>query len=321
MEKIIHYLTTLPPLLQFGVVILTILGLWGGSEKVIWGVKNIARRFGIPEILIGLSIVSIGSSFPEIFVNISAALQGADDIGVGNVVGSCFVQISFILGICVLVGGAMKEHKRSILRDGGMLLGSILLLFIFGLDGEIGVGNAIILISLYVGYLAFLFRTAHEKSKTKKRKKSKVNISLCTLAFISGTALVWVSAEVLIGIGISAGEKMGLDKSIIGLLSGIGTSIPELSISLMALLRKSNGISVGNLLGSNITDPLLSLSIGAIIAGGYSVSSFLLFTAIPTWFMASSSVIAIFWFWGRLSRVPAAALVGFYCISFFFFMH
>lgn len=316
MENFISILTQANFFIQGLCIILSVIGLWIGSEKIIWAVKNFARKFGISEMLIGLSIVSIGSSFPEIFVNISAGLKGVDDIGVGNIVGSCFVQISCILGICVLVAGVMHEQKKKLKRDAPVLLGSIILLFIFGLNGVISVFEAVFLISVYLAYLIYLFKVS-KKEKIKKRK-AKSKIIWWILTFALGVFVVWLSAEILLGVGISTGEKLGVSNGVIGLLSGIGTSIPELSISLMALLKKSNGISVGNILGSNITDPLFSLGIGAFLAGGYTVSNFLLFTAIPIWFIGSFSVILIFWFKGKMTRIPAISLVGFYLISFYF---
>mgnify|MGYP001551820559 CR=1 FL=1 len=143
METLNTYILQLNFFYQILIVFLCIVGLWFGSEKVIWGVKNLARKFGLSEMLIGLSVVSIGSSIPEIFVNISAGLKGVDDIGVGNIVGSCFVQISCILGICVLVAGTMHEQRKKLKRDASVLLGSIVLLFLFGLNGVISVFEAL----------------------------------------------------------------------------------------------------------------------------------------------------------------------------------
>jgi len=311
------FLTSLPAFLQLVLLMFAVVGLWYGSENVIWGVKRLARKFGISELIIGLTIVSIGSSLPEIFVNVSAGLRGADSIGVGNIVGSCFVQISFILGICVLIGGAMSENRANLKRDGALVLGSILLLFLAGLDGVIATWEAIILMLLYVVYIYMLLAANRFDPKVKK---SVSNTWINLGAFLWGAFLVWLSAEVLITIGLHAGEQVGLNQGIIGLLSGIGTSIPELSISLVALLRKSSGISVGNLLGSNITDPLLSLGIGAALAGGYTVSNFLLFTAIPIWAMASAFAIGVFWFAGKMTRLPAMLLMLFYFGAFWWFL-
>jgi len=299
---------------------LCVVGLWVGAEKVIAGARDIARRFGVSELIIGLTVVSIGSSFPEIFVNINAGLKGVDDVGVGNIVGSCFVQISMILGLCVLVGGAMSETRKSIVRDGGMLLLSILLMFVFGMNGEISTIEALVMIFIYAAYMAYLWHHHEKNAPEKITKKAQKSVTTAMLYLIIGTGLVWISSDILIYIGIHAGEKMGISDSIIGLLSGIGTSIPELSVSMIALLKHSNGISVGNLLGSNITDPLLSLPIGALLARGYSVDPFLTYSAIPAWFVASSVVLLIFYFRGRLGRVSASLLIMFYIGSFLVFL-
>jgi len=317
MQQLLQSLTVLPYPAQALIAIMAIAGLWFGSDKVIWGVKRIARKFGISELIIGLTIVSIGSSLPEIFVNISAGMRGVDDIGVGNIVGSCFVQISFILALCVLVGGPMKSQKSKLKRDGAMVVGSIVLLFLLGLDGSIGTGEGLLLVLMYASYLYYLLVANRTKWKVKK---SDAHLMLSFVAFTFGVALVWISAEVLLTVGIHAGRELGLREGMIGLLSGIGTSIPELSISMMALLRKSNGISLGNLLGSNITDPLFSLGIGAVLAGGYQVSDFLLWQAMPEWFIASSSAMTVLWFRGKIDRGFAVILIAFYLGAFAVFL-
>jgi len=157
MESIIHSITSSNILIQIIITLGCIAGLWYGSEKVIKAVQIIARRFNIPELLIGLTFVSIGSSLPEIFINISAGLNGVDDIGVGNIIGSCFVQISFILGICVLIGGSMPESRKKLFRDAPILLGAILLLYIFGQNNLISPLEATFMIFIYICYITYLF--------------------------------------------------------------------------------------------------------------------------------------------------------------------
>jgi len=321
-----------PPAFQIFLVLMSVLGLWYGSDKVIWAVKRIARKYGIPELIIGLTLVSIGSSLPEIFVNISAGLRGADDVGVGNIVGSCFVQISFILGICVLIGGSLKEKRENLKRDGLMLILANALVFFLGLSGHISALEGAFMMCVYILFVCYLifdvsemdlffkgkFISAIRKRKKLKVQKSKSKMWLNVVGFLVGGFIIWISAEILLSIGLNAGEKMGISEGILGLLAGVGTSIPELSISLMAILRKSSGISVGNLIGSNITDPLFSLGIGAAFSNGYMVSDFMLYKAMPLWFMATVFAIGVFWFNKRMTRWPAFILVCFYLGSFWF---
>lgn len=315
MSALIENILNLSGWMQGFVVVLTILGLWIGSDFIISGGKSLARKLGVSEMVIGLTIVSIGSSFPEIFVNISAGLKGAPDVGIGNIVGSCFVQISMILGICVLIAGAMTEDRLTIRRDGGMLLGSIIFLFILSLDGKISALDSILMMTAYVIYIIYLMNI-HE-NRHGHRKESSTHTLLALAKFSGGALCIWLSADILISIGLTAGEQAGLNEGVIGLLSGIGTSVPELVVSLVALLKKSQGISVGNILGSNITDPLLSLPIGALLAHGYTVDSFFIFKAIPTWFLASLIVVLVFYFKGKLGRIWASFLVAFYAAAFF----
>lgn len=314
MAALLQNILNLSAGLQGLIIILTILGLWLGSEFIIKGGKSLARKLGVSEMVIGLTIVSIGSSFPEIFVNIAAGLKDSPEVGVGNIIGSCFVQISMILGTCVLIAGAMTEEKETIKRDGSMLLGSIIFLFILSLDGKISTLDSILMMTAYVIYIIYLMNI-HE-NRHGHRKESSSHTLLAISQFLVGALCVWFSADILISIGINAGEKAGLGKEVIGLLSGIGTSVPELVVSLVALLKKSQGISVGNILGSNITDPLLSLPIGALLAHGYAVDSFFIFKAIPIWFLASLTVVSIFYFRGRLGRIWASILMAFYAAAF-----
>lgn len=316
MHALLQNILNLGAGLQAFVVLLTILGLWIGSDCIISGGKSLARKLGVSEMVIGLTIVSIGSSFPEIFVNIAAGLKNSPDVGVGNIIGSCFVQISMILGICILIAGAMTEEKKTIKRDGGMLLGSIIFLFILSLDGKISALDSILMMTAYVIYIVYLMNI-HE-NRHGHRKESSTHTLVALAKFTAGALCVWISADILISIGINAGQQAGLNQGVIGLLSGIGTSVPELVVSLVALLKKSQGISVGNILGSNITDPLLSLPIGALLANGYSVDSFFLLKAIPAWFLASLMVVLIFYFRGKIGRIWASFFVTFYLAAFFF---
>lgn len=352
MDQIIQFLTQQLVLVQVLMAILAVAGLWFGSEKVIWSVKRMARKLGISELIIGLTIVSIGSSLPEIFVNISAGLAGADNVGVGNIVGSCFVQGTLILGICVLIAGEMKVNPNDIRRDGPVVFGAALIILLLGINGSISRFEATLLMLLYFCYVYLLiyqiksradrikktwfarkfanfldwipftpaYEPAREHKKLLQKRESESPMWKLFFFLFLGGLIVWFCAQILLGIGLNAGENLGLSDGVIGLLSGIGTTIPELSISLMALLRKSTGISVGNLLGSNITDPLFSMQIGAFLANGYTVSDFLLFTAIPLWIGATAFCIGIFWYFGKMTRVPALMLITFYLGSFIIFL-
>lgn len=351
MQALTGWAGSAPLELQALIALGAVLGLWAGSEAVILGVRRFAKDHGISEFLIGLTLVSIASSLPEIFVNVSAALKGADDVGVGNIVGSCYAQITLILGICVLIGGQLSEDRRTLWRDGSVVLAATAAVPLFALDRHIGPTDAAILTASYVVYLLtlyFLHRRERNLEFQRQRVSETLNVDpgsmdearflgwvadrqeeseprssrdLSSLALmVGGAAVVWLMADLLIVAGIGAGQELGVPDAIIGLWAGVGTSLPELAISLAAILRGSAGISLGNLLGSNITDPLLSLSIGALVSQGYVVSDFMMFKAIPLWVASTLGVILVFLIKGSFGRREAAVAVALYLGSYVYFL-
>lgn len=276
------FLVSLSGYLHILVLLLGLVFLWKGSEQVIAGASDLARSFGISELIIGLTVVSIGSSTPEIFINLSSGAKNLGEVGVGTIVGSCLAQVSIITGIVVLMGGKIPIARSQAVRDGGIMTLSILWLFIMGYDGTIYWWEALMSMLFYVSYIAYLI------SRGKDAYEKPVRAWYWSvLLLIIGMGAVYLASEAIFTIGLHYGQIFGVNPGFIGILSGIGTSMPELIISVVALLHRHGGLSIGNLLGSNITDPLLSLSVGVLSSWGYPVSSYLQFTAFPVWFFLS----------------------------------
>lgn len=141
--------------------IVAIAGLWAGAEGATAAAKRIARGLGVTELVIGLTLVSIASSLPEILVNISAVLGDASDIAAGNVVGSCFVQISLVLGLCAVFAGRLSLRPRERLRDGLAVVLANLVFIAVAFDGFAGRVEGLALVVAYAVYLAIIVRTAH----------------------------------------------------------------------------------------------------------------------------------------------------------------
>jgi len=292
-------------------------GIWFGSELVVKKAKILARCLGLSELIIGLTIVSIGTSLPEIFVNIASGLKEAPSVGVGNIIGSCFAQMTVVLGLCILIGGPASITKESIRRDGSVLLGCILLLILLGRDGNYTTIEGVFLALLYIVYVTYLVKQgAHQALLYKENGDDhcpSVRIDrFKTLGVLAiGIILIYLSAAAIVSKGIMLGERFGLSEVFIGVLSGLGTSIPELVVSLTALLRRSSSLSIGNLIGSNITDPLFSLGIGSAI-GNYTFD-FADFVAPFSFWLAGSALAMVFlWTKLRIERWEAATLMGVY---------
>ncbi|PIN80959.1 hypothetical protein COV16_00085 [Candidatus Woesearchaeota archaeon CG10_big_fil_rev_8_21_14_0_10_34_8] len=299
-------------------IIIGVLGLWWGSEIVVNAAQRIAHRLKISQLIIGLTVIAIGTSIPEIATNIASGIsvsQGnpASGIAIGNIIGSSLANITLILGICGLFG-IFYYKKIKMMRDGTVILGSIIIIFIVALDLVITKQEGIILMLVYLGYL--LYMCMQEKVFIKTANSKNHHHTLFDI-FISmlGIGIVIVSSYFVVNYGVNFAESLGIKTTLIGLFVGLGTSLPELTISLKALHSKAHGLSLGNLLGSNITTPLFSLGAGASVAG-FVVLPQTLLVDIP--FLLFGTLMALmFVFNKRLTKQEAAVLILFYC----FFMY
>jgi len=313
-------------------LLLGIAGIVGGAIITVDASKKIAKTLGISEMLIGLTIISIGTSLPEIAVNVgsgianlgSKSLEYASGVAVGTNIGSCLTQITLILGIVGLVSGHIKANKKTIEVDGRSVLGAILVFFLVGMfwgnqNGKFIITRVegIILIFLYIGYLVYTTKKDHIMEAHKKHlsKVQKGNIFIESFTGFIGIAILLLGTHLVVSNSITLADLWGVSKSFIGvMIIGVGTGLPELTTAITAALKNSRDISVGTLIGSNITDPLLSLGSGAAISG-FIVNPNLLYFDIPFWFVAT--LIALF-FMRRstlgIDRKEALVLVLLYVI-------
>ena len=261
------------------IILLLALGLLVVSaDFFIEGAKGLARRGGIPEVVIGLTIVSIGTSLPEILVTSTSALnvtenQEVADFAIGGILGSVLVQITLILGFVALVKG-LKIRPSWLNRDGLIMMLSLLLMTFFLISDEgITRFEGIILSSLYIVYISWLLYNRKEIMDEESSGEAE-SIELRSLSWsgaayfvmvLIGLALAVFAAHHLVVNASDLAYEMNIPHAIIGtVVSGLGTSLPELTIAFMAA-KRSQGVAIGTLIGSNITDPLLSIGIAATV--------------------------------------------------------
>ena len=247
------------------------------ADFFIEGAKGLARRAGIAEIVIGLTIVSIGTSLPEILVTGSAAFDArntpeAADFAIGSILGSILVQITLILGIVVMTR-SVKVRPSWLNRDGViMLLSVLLLLFFVWTNDSLERWEGAILSSLYVTYIVWLLMKREEIRLEEVEDAGEYEIrgsnwssAAYTIMIIVGLGFAVYSARILVEKACYLAIELNVPHSVVGTtVSGIGTSLPELTIALMAA-KRSKGVAIGTLIGSNITDPLLSIGIASMI--------------------------------------------------------
>ena len=249
------------------------------ADFFIEGAKGLAYRAGLPEVVIGLTIVSIGTSLPEILVTTTSAadmrFRAADptfaDFALGGICGSILVQITFILGVVVTFRG-VKIRPSWLKRDGVIMLGSILLLtFFLKTGGVLSSLEGLILVSLYAAYIYWLLSNREEimrEEMTEEKATERVS-NWTTASYIAmvtlGLLLALFAAHHLVEIASDVAVRLEVPHAVVGTtVSGLGTSLPELTIAFMAA-KRSEGVAIGALIGSNITDPLLSVGLAAMV--------------------------------------------------------
>ena len=246
------------------------------ADFFIEGAKGLARRGGLPEVVIGLTIVSIGTSLPEILVTTTAASDVAmkpevADFAIGGILGSIFVQITLVMGI-VVVNKGLKIRESWLKRDGLIMLLSVLILTFFLLtEHTLERWESIILITLYIVYISWLLTNRKEIQQEEELEDdvavrgSSWSVAAYLIMVVFGLAFAVFAAHHLVEQARLIAIELNVPHAIVGTtVSGIGTSLPELTIALMAA-KRSQGVAIGTLIGSNITDPLLSIGLAGLV--------------------------------------------------------
>src|SRR3989338_360669 len=285
-------------LLNLFLLLIGMFFVWLSAELIIHASKKIAKYFQLSETFFGLTVLSIGTSLPEIGTHIAASLQvlaGNDVSGlaIGTNIGSNTVQITAILGI---VGFFMliKAEREFLRKDYMFMLASIVLVFLFSLNHYISRTEGFLLVTIYLIYLYYLGKKEFFTSGINHNHKKNGNGLLKNAFFlVIGLVVLLYASSFVVENGEKLAEGWDVSDSLIGVsLIGIGTALPELATALVALKRKSSGMSLGVLVGSNITNPLLALGIGVLISG-YTVSNTILWIDLPVWFFMSVVVLLL----------------------------
>jgi cation:H+ antiporter len=297
---------------------LGLLGLWIGSEFIMRGSLGLSRRLGWSEGFVGLVILSLGTDLPEIVVSITGAMQkkqGIDTSGivVGNVIGSNMSQMVLVFGLIGLFGGVMKISKKEGVPQGISLILATLMFLVVSNDGLITQKESYLMLLAYGFYFLFVSRlNSHSKPQKKKRKQlSLVKI----LGFmIIGLGVIFQASEWVISHGLNLAVDLGVNQLVIGaILVGIGTSLPELVVSMNALSKGARELSVGNLVGSNVVDILLALGLGGTITS-WNVDRQVAMFDMP--FLLLSMVIVVLFMLSRkkLDRKESILMLALYAV-------
>ncbi|WP_435364079.1 calcium/sodium antiporter [Haloarchaeobius sp. DYHT-AS-18] len=306
------------PIVQIGVILLSILGLWIGAQLLVDAVVRLARRFGLSDLTIGLTIVAMGTSTPELAVSVDAALKGTGDIAVANVLGSNIYNLAFVLGVMSLLK-VIPIAESLVHRNGAALLGSTLVGGIVISDLTITRLEGTLLAGVFVAYTVYLLRATQTDSATPTGQVSGdggvVSAATERVTFrgrdvgllLGGLALVLVSGDYMVVAASELARGVGISEWVIGgTIVAAGTSTPEFAVSLIAIQRGSLGVSVGNVLGSNIYNLTGILGVAAVVrplaVSGLALETFAWLAGI------SLLIVAALWTDRVLSRLEGALL-------------
>lgn len=260
-------------------IVLLIVGmglLIKGADWFVSGSSKIAKAMKIPSLVIGLTLVSMGTSAPEASVSINSALNGMNDMSIGNIVGSNIFNTLFILGISSLIvplaiGKEMKKYDIPIMVG----LYAVLLLFAFAITPlKLDLFESITILFLFVAYTAFLIirtkkskKNADATEKTKKKEEKKSPLWLNIILVILGLAGIIFGGDLVVDNAADIAKALGMSEVLVGLtIVAVGTSLPELVTSIVASVKKENDIAIGNVIGSNIFNIVFILGLSSTIS-------------------------------------------------------
>ena len=258
---------------DIGLLILGLVILIFGGDLLVRSAVSFAEKFGVSSFLIGVTVVSFGTSIPELMVSIQAAMDQAADIAIGNVLGSNIANIALVLGVSVVIRPLSITTNTYKLSWWVMLISSLLFI-LFLLDNVITKMEGLLLV---VGLFCFIIFSIKRNIPNEESIISKINIQTGILFFVLGSVGLYFGSELFVESAISIASFFNVPKFVIGItVVALGTSLPELVTSIVALMKGQNNISLGNLIGSNIFNVFAVLGITSLIQE-LGTSSILLF--------------------------------------------
>ena len=300
-------------MIDFLLLVVGLAGLWLGSETLIRGAMSLADRYRLSDALFGMLVLAVGTDLPELFVAFDASfrtLAGEDLTGIviGSAIGSTIGQFALVFGVAGFIG--YPPMKRKFLpRNATFLVGGIIAVFAFSLDGVISRSEGLLLCIFYGVYLwVLIFRRAELPDEGEETIHMDAWKAWLILAI--GLGLLFVAAELTVKSAASFAASVGLSNiAVSAIVIGMGSSLPELSVSFVALLRKRGGLSVGNLVGSNVLDTLLVPGIAAVIAP-VAVPVAILWVDLPVLLLCTVLVLGFLYVSRRGIRSIEAIILG-----------
>lgn len=310
-------------LMTFVYLIAGLVLLVAGAEVLVRGAAKLAAQFGIPPLIIGLTVVAFGTSAPETAVSVQAALDGSGDLAIGNVVGSNIANVLLILGLTALIAPLIVS-RQLIRLDVPIMIGASLLTFGLAWDGSLSRLDGALLFAGILAYTAFLIYNARKDKGGEDDEFAKefgldeapkpyawaINLGL----IIAGLVLLVTGSNFLVEGAVTLARALGISELVIGLtVVAVGTSLPELATSILAAFKGERDIAVGNIVGSNIFNLLCVLGLASLVSpAAISVSPNALAFDFPVMIAVAVACLPIFFAGYRINRWEGLLFLAYY---------
>jgi cation:H+ antiporter len=303
---------------------LGLMSLVAGGELLVRGAARLASLFGISPLVIGLTVVAMGTSAPELAVSIQAGFAGESELAIGNVVGSNIANVLLILGVASVIAPLVVQ-AQVIQREVPIGIAAALAVTALGIDGHIGRWDGAVLTIALLAYTAYTVAQSRRETRevrkeyadefgSQLRPEGAAAVSREVGIALSGLVVLVLGASWLVHGAVSIAESLGVSKAIIGLtIVAVGTSLPELATSIIASVRGQRDIAIGNAIGSNLFNLLAILGIaGLVTPAGLTVPAAILRFDLPVMIAVAAACLPVFFVGHRLDRWEGVMFLGYY---------
>jgi len=249
--------------------------LMGGGESLVQGATRISQNLSVSPLVVGFTVVAVGTSLPELAVAIEAVGNDSPDIAVGGVLGSNVANVMLVLGAAAMMG-AQSEGGEGVKRDSVAVIVATMFMTFFVFSGEVPVAGGLVMLTCLLAYYYYTYSKAIAGDDEYDFEDSWLpsNMAVAIPACLLGGGMIWIGAKLLVDGSTSIAETFGVSEAVIGLtIVALGTSLPELAVTVIAGLRGQGGVAVGNVLGSNVMNIMGIIGIASIFGSGITVDS------------------------------------------------
>jgi cation:H+ antiporter len=297
--------------------------LVGGAELLVRGASQLAAALGVPPLIVGLTVVAVGTSAPEIAVALQSSVSGQADLALGNIVGSNIANVLLILGFAALVA-PLTVPQLLIRQDVPIMIGTSVAVLLLSLDGVLSwLDGALLTVGIFAYILYAIFQSRKEGARVKAEYEAEFGVAqprtpggwLRSIAMVLiGLVLLIIGAGWLVDGAVAFARVLGVSELIIGLtIVAVGTSLPEIATSTLASIRGERDIAVGNVVGSCIFNLLLVLGLTALVApGGVPIPTAVLYFDGPVMLAAAVACLPIFINGHIIYRWEGGLFLGYY---------